>query len=74
MMAQLICYHHVPYLEAVAQCAGAPGVDNQVHIKKLLEQGHRHGGIDLTNPGLDQDYVLARELTLVEGVASHSLL
>ena len=74
MMAQLIRYHHVPYLEAVAQSSGAPGVDDQVHVKKLLEQGHRHSGIDLTNPGLDQDDVLARKLTLVEGVAGHDLL
>ena len=28
MMAQLVRYHHVPYLEAVAQGAGAPGVDD----------------------------------------------
>ena len=74
MMAQLICYHHIPYLEAMAQSAGAPGVDDQVHIKQLLEQGHRHSGINLANPGLDQDHVLARELTLVEGVASYNLL
>ena len=29
---------------------------------------------NLANPGLDQDHVLARELTLVEGVASYNLL